>query len=231
MNPRAYWVGVSAALGVGGLIGSAITALVLEGRYRDRYIKDQESMSRTMFEFQKLHELKKAETPSDEPADFEPDAEWVAELRRKLRQEVDEVVLLGEGDFVDTIEVHTDESPDPYMRIVSDVAQFPAEADTVKEELNDFAGDVLTGDFAHYIDREEFESDDTRVKCLVEMHFVAGELHFLCDSEPMDDWSDRLGPNILPDFFTQLSPDDEQVLYVRNERTGEDFEVVRVANP
>jgi hypothetical protein len=49
------------------------------------------------------------------------------------------------------------------------------------------------------------------------------------DGEPISDWDQRIGDSILVDFFKLVPPGVEPVLYVRNHRTDEDYEVVRVA--
>ena len=81
-----------------------------------------------------------------------------------------------------------------------------------------------------YINDEDYLDDgDGRFKGRIDIIMrTPEEPLFVMEGEPIDDWEKRLGTSILIDFFTLVPPGAEPVLYVRNHRTDEDYEVVQV---
>ena len=53
------------------------------------------------------------------------------------------------------------------------------------------------------------------------------EPSFYIDGQEINDWDEKLGDSILIDFYRLVPPGIAQVLYVRNHKTDEDYEVVR----
>jgi hypothetical protein len=81
-----------------------------------------------------------------------------------------------------------------------------------------------------YIEDEDYLDDgDGRFKGRIDiiMQVDDGPM-FVMEGEPIDDWEKRLGTSILVDFFTLVPPGAEPILYVRNHRTDEDYEVVQI---
>lgn len=79
-----------------------------------------------------------------------------------------------------------------------------------------------------YIEEEEYMEEDGREKLRVDLIMADDNPIFLLGGAPMDDYADRIGESILRDMFTHCPPGVPPILYVRNDRTGEDFEVERV---
>lgn len=78
-----------------------------------------------------------------------------------------------------------------------------------------------------YIEEEEFEEEDGNGK-----HYVSIFMHpdgpiFTMDGDQIGDWSERIGASILVDFYRLVPPGADRVLYVRNHRTNEDYEVTQ----
>lgn len=81
-----------------------------------------------------------------------------------------------------------------------------------------------------YIEEEDYHDDgDGRFKGRIDIMMDEHQPIFLMDGQPIDDWDKRLGDSILVDFYKLVPPGIDPVLYVRNHRTGEDYEVVQVS--
>jgi len=50
----------------------------------------------------------------------------------------------------------------------------------------------------------------------------------MMDVEPIEDWYELIGDDILRQFYQRVPVGGEPVLYVRNHRRDEDYEVVQV---
>lgn len=77
-----------------------------------------------------------------------------------------------------------------------------------------------------YIEEDDFAEADGRFKGLITIVMDPREPTFFMDGQMIDDWANRLGPNIVADFRAMvptgiLNP----TLYVRNFNTDEDYEV------
>lgn len=127
-------------------------------------------------------------------------------------------VVIFEEPVVDPDEEQK-ESTNPYHKAV-------AATDTsvemfVSGGINDYG--------VSYIEEEDYHDDgDGFFKGRVDIIMNDGAPIFMMDGQPIDDWDKRLGDSILVDFFTKVPPGVEPVLYVRNHRTTEDYEVVQV---
>jgi hypothetical protein len=79
-----------------------------------------------------------------------------------------------------------------------------------------------------YIEEEDYLDEDGRFKGKIDIIMDDHNPVFLMDGQPIDDWDKRVGDSILVDFYKLVPPGVDPVLYVRNHRTDEDYEVVRV---
>jgi len=79
-----------------------------------------------------------------------------------------------------------------------------------------------------YINEEDYEDEDGRYKGKIEVFLSDGDPVFLLNGVTCDDWDERVGDSILVDMFKLCPPGQPAVLYVRNQRTDEDYEVTRV---
>lgn len=81
-----------------------------------------------------------------------------------------------------------------------------------------------------YIDEEDYlDEGDGRDKLQIVIHISEFEPIFTMGGVQIDDWDKRVGDSILVDFYKLVPPGVEPVLYVRNHRTDEDYEVIREA--
>lgn len=76
-----------------------------------------------------------------------------------------------------------------------------------------------------YIEEDEFLEDDGRYKGHITFVMDAYNPTFFLDGEKIDDWDQRLGDSIVVDFTQHVPPGVNPVLYVRNHKTDEDYEV------
>lgn len=137
-------------------------------------------------------------------------------------------------------EVHIqDANPDAPDYIGEAIKVTPAAQEPVKNQYHEAVETVATpvdqfvdggvNDYGvSYIEDEDYLDEDGRAKTRIDIIMNGEEPTFLMDGEQIDDWDKRLGDSILVDFYRLVPPGAEPVLYVRNHRTDEDYEVVRV---
>lgn len=190
---------------VGGLVtGGALTAFFLEGKIRTKYEMQLESMKRVYGQIN---------TPtSDEDGDSEDSRETVRSdaydpsvgVTRDPEYASDEPVV-----------------DNAYHRAL-DVVETPVEV-FVEGGINDYG--------MSYIEEEEFLDEDGRAKVHVDYFVQNADPIFLIDGQQIDNWDELLGDSILVDMYRHavsvqgLDP----VLYVRNHKTGTDYEVVQIS--
>jgi len=81
-----------------------------------------------------------------------------------------------------------------------------------------------------YLEEEDYEDDDGRLKERITI--MPGDDGmtpvFVQDDIEIADWEEKIGSNILRDFYSMVPPDvSPAILYVRNNVTNVDFEVIR----
>lgn len=99
------------------------------------------------------------------------------------------------------------------------------------DEYQKAAADYMVpgvSDEISYISEDEYNEDDGNTKEQITIFLQAGneEPLFVCGGDPITNWQELIGDTILIDFYRKFMPTDtERVLYVRNHRRGEDYEV------
>lgn len=84
--------------------------------------------------------------------------------------------------------------------------------------------DMLEG--ISYITEDDYNEEDGNAKEQITIHLGGEEPIFIHGDVAISNWEELIGDTILVDFFRKFQPHDtERVLYVRNHRRGEDFEV------
>lgn len=80
-----------------------------------------------------------------------------------------------------------------------------------------------------YLEEEDYQDEDERAKHQITiMPNHEGQPVFVMNDIEIADWEERIGSNILRDFYSLVPPDVvPAVLYVRNNVTQEDYEVIR----
>lgn len=100
------------------------------------------------------------------------------------------------------------------------------ELDETKTEI--FVDGGINDYGVSYLEQEDYEDEDGRPKYRIDLIMDNSDAIFLMDGEQIHDWDQRLGDSILVDFYKHVPPGTDGILYVRNHRTDEDYEVVRV---
>lgn len=195
MNLRSYWVGVSAAFGVGLGVGAAAYGIFRNHELEIEYRERTASFIRAM-------ELARAQNPLV----VEMPSEILETIPQTATGEVGEVPVPQGGIKVKDIEQFTPEAKNPYHEAVDE----PAASWT-------------------YLEEEDYHDDDGRFKGrIIIMPSDDGKPAFVEDDIEINDWEQKIGPSILRDFYVMVPVDVvPAVLYVRNNLTETDYEVIR----
>lgn len=80
-----------------------------------------------------------------------------------------------------------------------------------------------------YLEEEDYHDDDGRYKGQITLlPGDDGKPVFVENDIEINDWEQKVGPSILRDFYTMVAPNTvPAVLYVRNNLTESDYEVIR----
>lgn len=105
------------------------------------------------------------------------------------------------------------------------------EAQTEMNEVaQEYAGPNML-DGISYITEDDYEEEDGNTKEQITVHMNVDEPLFILGGDVIGEatWKEYIGETILLDFFRKFQPQaTERVLYVRNHRRGEDYEVFQV---
>lgn len=190
------WIGIGAGLVLTGVIGFGLGAWTTEEKQRKKYEEASASM-------RKAYELARQKPLEERPAETEGE---LIVIDTSMPAEVKDAVSF------DTLTSFSPAMTNPYHSAL---------ATEVEAFVN---GEVVNG--LSYIEEEEFELEDDRDKHHVTMIVDDHQPVFFLDGMLMADWEERLGASIVTDLFSRTPPQlDERILYVRNHRLGEDYEV------
>lgn len=207
------WVTALGTFIAGVGVGAIAADLLMEKRHREKYEEYAASLSRTISQVSVTNVYKESlnafVAEMDEIAD---DMEgWLEE-----NPLIDEHGVVIEGGVIEAKDLDVENDYHKAIRAV----ETPVEL-FVEGGVNDYG--------VSYIEEEEYLEDDGRFKGKIDIIMDADAPIFLMDGHQIDDWDQRLGDSILVDFYRLVPPSVTPVLYVRNHRTQEDYEVVRVA--
>lgn len=211
-----------AAFAGGALIGFGAAYIALENRFGKHYA-EMEAANRRAYERAGL--FKDVERP--EKADYGSTEKTINEGK------IESIALIkGPNVFGETVSVQETEGYNPNLaagltaeNIKNDYARL---VDSIGTPTEDFVAGKVSAQGISYIEEEEFEdNNDGREKFHVTLIMDETNPIFLLDGGPMDDYVDRIGDTILVDMFAHCPPGTPPVLYVRNHRRHEDYEVVR----
>ena len=199
---KSYWAGVAAALGIGGIIGFVGGGLALDRTLRKEYDESTRMMQRA---------YERALNGDIEPVAPEESEEMVIapEDGTMMTNQVNTFGGKIEGGYKPMAE-------NPYHKAIS-ATETPVDL-FVDGGMNQYG--------ISYLEEEEYQEDDGRLKTQVSLILDNGDPLFFIDGEQIDDWDQRLGDSIVVDFFNLAPMGTSQVLYVRNHRTEEDYEVI-----
>lgn len=203
-----YWVGVTSALGVGGLLGFVAGMATVEKKLRKEYEEAAESRRRAFELAERLRDQSGVKLLED--VEFLDIAVVKDPLPGMEFEKSDANVYDPSGQSA-----FTPETQNPYHKAVA--------ADETKADI--FTAGGVNDYGMSYLEEEEFMEEDGRMKYQVSLVFDNGEPHFFMDGEKIDDWDVRMGDSIVVDFIKYTSQSSIEVLYVRNHKTDEDYEV------
>lgn len=228
MNRPALIWGVTGTA-VGTAIGYVIGRTVLEGKVRAEYQASSDAFRNAMMLARNDH-ITEAPAETEEELDLRAGLANDEEIKEKARTIAnakvqslsldEEINAFGEGIVIEGGIVVRENEPvqNDYHKAIS-ATETPVEM-FVDGGVNDYG--------CSYIEEEDYQDEDGRLKLKIDIFLDDQMPRFMMDGQVCDDWDKRVGDSILVDFFNLVPPGAEPVLYVRNHRTDEDYEVVRV---
>lgn len=78
-----------------------------------------------------------------------------------------------------------------------------------------------------YIEEDEYFEEDGRFKGQIILVQDGNSPTFFMDGVQIQDWAERVGDSIAVDFYNLVPPNAPPILYVRNHKRDEDYEVTR----
>lgn len=205
MNAK-YWVSVGSAFGIGAILGAVAMRIRIEAVVRSEYAESTEALERVI----------------RSRLDLDEALRQVANEEASVSIFEDDIVVTALSEEIQVVKSEDEPVRNDYHKMAGALAT-PNEL-YISGGVNDYG--------VSYIEDEEFEDDDGRVKNHVDMVMdtTLGSTLFYMDGEPLDDWDTRLGNSIVVDFYNLVPPGVDPVLYVRNHRTDEDYAVVRIVS-
>lgn len=184
-----------------GAIGYFTGVLVTDGRLRKEYEESARSYRRAMG----LTDVKGDSPEATEDA-----------LNVKVKIEVEPNPLSGMVNTFDADSAaHKPLITNPYHTAVN----------AIETPISTFVNGEVNAYGISYIEDEEFLEDDGRAKHSVTIVMDAHNPTFFMNGELIEDWDVRLGASIVKDFLDRVPPGIDPVLYVRNHKTEEDYEL------
>lgn len=200
-----FLVGVSAAFAAGGLIGAGLGIILTEDKFRKEYQESAASMRRAMELAREVHE------DVEEPAETEEDLVAVT------------------GEVAELVEIKGEEVNDSGPKnLFDDAGGLAGLNDFGPQDTNPYHQAVEYGDGPSFtiIEEEDYQDEDGNHKGQITITMDDQIPVFFENGTEIRDWADKIGDTILRDFYTKCPPGKEQVLFVRNNQTDTDYEVI-----
>lgn len=202
-----FAVGVTSALGLGSILGFVAGWTALEERthkkYEAQYAEAQASMQRAY------------EMALNEPESVEQILETIDTDHNQVA--MPETTANG-------LQVFDPQNPAGFIPETVNPYHIAVQAPATPIEM--FVGGQPNAEGISYVEDDEYLEDDGRLKLRIEILIDEAHPVFFLEGVPIDDWAQRVGVSILADMYDRTPPGLEAVLYVRNHRTDEDYEVV-----
>lgn len=206
MRAHHIWFGISYSLAAvaGGLIGAAIQEERAYKKYEDALASHKRALD--------LAQTMKSERPVPEEGDL-----LVVTGDIETAPEDGTMMMSSVQHFDGTIKSERP-ADNPYHKAV-EASATPHQL-FVEGGINDYG--------ISYIEEEEYhDEEDGRFKGQIVMVWQEHDPRFFMDGVQINDWDTRLGDSIVVDFTRLVPAGANQVLYVRNHKTDEDYEVIR----
>lgn len=216
-----FAVGVTSALGLGGILGFIAGWAALEERthqkYEAQYAEAQASMQRA-YEMALNDDRDQAiERIDSVRGDTVLGTIEVTSNDDGVQATVTSMTAAG-------LQVFDPQNPAQFTPETQNPYHVAVQAPATPIEM--FVGGQPNAEGISYVEDEEYLEDDGRLKQRIEILIDETNPIFFLDGIPIDDWAARVGSSILADMYERTPPGVEAVLYVRNHRTEEDYEVV-----
>jgi len=216
-----FGLGVTAAFAAGGLIGTAFGIILTEQKARIKYEEQSASMMRAFEQARRVEYNITVETPAEEEVELEVDPNTdqpahIDHVQEMIDKGSDPPPAPKQTPGMPTV-IHQPAEDNPYHTAVA--AQETTPELFVSGGVNDYG--------VSYIEEEEYEEEDGRVKKQIILMMDEHNPVFMMDGQKINDWDARVGDSIVVDFYKFVPPNTAQVLYVRNHETDIDYEVVR----
>lgn len=221
MNAKVYhWLGIGSAFAIGVIAGVAGVRTELEIKLRKEYAEREEMMQRA---YEQALEMGLAE--KEAPQTVLDEIELLEISLDETPNAFGEGILTVGGDIVKEI---SDEAKSAFKEIEHNPYHRAVEA--TPTDIDAFVEGAISEQGISYIDEEDYlDDEDGRAKSKIDLIINGDDPPlFLEDGIPIDDWAEKVGESIVVDFYKLVPPGIEPILYVRNHRTDEDYEVVRV---
>lgn len=208
-----FWTGVSAAFGAGTLIGIAIGILTVEDKLKKEYAESSAAMRRA-YEAAKID----AETPALTEQDL-------IHIRPKDGEQIElegGTVNMREPRTLDTITKSASEDLKP----VEDITSPPQSDNPYHTAVRQTASNGVYASYA-VLSEEDYYDEDGRQKEQITMLFSDNEPIFFKDGAELDtsEAMDMVGSTIVDDMRRNVG-DGNPILYMRNNQTEVDYEVL-----
>lgn len=202
------WTAVAGAFVAGCGVGAAVVRTLMEKEERGTTVYQYIECARD-------HNVGEAPVATEE--------ELSTPLEKKLSTPISEItdhngdqLLVVPAQRVDPEALVPDENP--YHKAIA----------ATETPVDVFVGGGINDYGVSYIEEEDYLDEDGRFKGKIDIMMDDHNPIFLMEGEQITDWDQRVGDSILVDFYKLVPPGADEVLYVRNHRTDEDYEVVRV---
>jgi hypothetical protein len=208
-----FAVGVTSALGLGGILGFIAGWAALEERTHKKYEVEYAAAQASM---QRAYEMALNEEP-EIAGDTILGTVEVTSDEDGVTATVTSMTAAG-------LQIFDPQNPDPFTPETVNPYHVAVQAPATPIEM--FVGGQPNAEGISYVEDEEYLEEDGRLKQRIEILIDETNPLFFLDGVPIDDWAARVGSSILADMYERTPPGLEAVLYVRNHRTDEDYEVV-----
>lgn len=217
-----YWVGVAGGVGIGGIVGFLAGMASIEKKVREEYVEANASYRRAV-----------------DLARERPVTNVFNQYKDTVKEKDELEVAEGKDPFEKLVggpQVY--EAPEDGTIMTSPVQITPVDQEPVKNDYHKAieAVDTPTEVFVDggvndygvsYIEEEEYHEEDGFEKSQIILMMDEHNATFFEGGQKIHDWDEKLGDSIIVDFYKHVPPGVPQVLYVRNHRTGTDYEVIK----
>jgi len=225
MNRQLIGVAVGSFItGVG--VGFLAVVQTVERKTRKEYEESQQALVNALSRSRTINVY--AETPAAVEADLIDAA--VSERDRRMEEAEGEVLVQPTNVFdkSDAIKEEVEKTPELEGDAVPEYINHYKKALEAKETPTQMFVDGGINDYGvSYIEEDDYDEEDGRFKGQITIVMDQHNADFFMDGVQITDWAERVGESIIVDFYQLVPPGAPPILYVRNHKRDEDYEVTR----